>query len=92
MYAKLIDGKLVEAPYNYRGIINYNKYPERMVEDGYKPVENTPIPADGQDEYDYTDEDNPVLVKEATKHYESGWEEQTDKIVQVWNETPRANS
>ena len=86
MYAKLVNGELVEAPYNYRGIINYNKYPERMAEDGYKPVEYTKMPADGQDEYDYTDEENPVLVKEATKHYESNWEEQGDKIVQVWDE------
>lgn len=86
MYAKLMEGNLQEAPYNYRGIINYNKYPERMVEDGYKEVEYTAIPEDGQDEYDYTDEDNPVLIKEATKHYESRWEEIGNKIVQVWQE------
>ena len=86
MYAKLVNGGLKEAPYNYRGIINYNKYPERMVEDGYKPVENTPMPADGIDEYDYSDEDNPVLVKEVAKHYESHWEERGDKIVNVWVE------
>lgn len=86
MYAKLIDGQFSEAPVNYRGIINYNKYPERLAEDGYKPVEYTKMPADGIDEYDYTDEENPVLVKKADKQYEFSWEEREDKIVQVWNE------
>lgn len=92
MYAKLINGELKPAPTNYRGIINYSQYPERMEEDGYKLVEYTPMPEDGRDEYDYSDPDNPVLVKEATKQYDSHWEEQDDRIVRVWDETPRADS
>ena len=83
MYAKLIDGKLVEAPNNYRGIINYNRYPERMVEDGYKEVVQTPIPADGVDKYD---ENTLELIEKASKSYESHYEEQDGRIVQVWNE------
>ena len=92
MFAKLSNGKLREAPANYRGIINYNRYPERMAEDGYKPVENTPMPEDGQEVWDDTDELNPVLVKPAEKHYESHWEERGDKIVKVWDEVAGTNS
>ena len=38
MYSKLINGELVEEQYNYRGIINYNKYPEWMTKDRYTLV------------------------------------------------------
>ena len=83
MYAKLINGKLKPAPTNYRGIINYNRYPEKMIEDGYKQVVYNYMPEDGQNKYD---EITGEVVEEAKKRYESHWEEQDGKIVQVWTE------
>lgn len=35
---KLENGKLVEAPVVYKGIVGYNKNYERMVADGWKPL------------------------------------------------------
>lgn len=83
MYAKLVNGQLVTAPTNFRGIINYCRFPERMVEDGYKPVVYTAMPADGIPEYD---EETLEIVKEAEKSYESSFEETEHEIVQVWHE------
>ena len=80
MYGKLVNGELILAPTNHRGIINYNLYPERMVEDGYKEVINTEIPDDGLDKYNEEGE----LIEQATKSYTSHYEEQEDKIVKVW--------
>lgn len=37
MMYKLIDGRLVEAPVVYKGIVGYNKNYERMFADGWKP-------------------------------------------------------
>lgn len=37
MMYKLIDGKLVEAPVVWKGIVGYNKNLERLVSDGWKP-------------------------------------------------------
>lgn len=38
MYAKLIDGNLVQAPTNYAGVSNFNQDEALMLEHGYKPV------------------------------------------------------
>ena len=38
MMYKLENGKLVEAPVVYKGIVGYNKNYERMVADGWKPL------------------------------------------------------
>ena len=83
MYAKLVNGELIPAPTNYRGIINYNRYPEKMVEDGYKPVEYTDMPDDGKDKYD---DETLEVIEKAKKTYESQYQEKNDKIVQVWKE------
>lgn len=41
MMYKLIDGKLVEAPVVWKGIVGYNKNLERLVADGWKPLITT---------------------------------------------------
>ena len=82
MYAKLVNGELIPAPTNFRGVINYNRFPERMIEDGYKPVERSVIPEDGLDKYD----ENGELIEKASKSYESQYQEKKNKIVQVWKE------
>lgn len=41
MMYKLIDGKLVEAPAVWKGIVGYNKNLERLVADGWKPLITT---------------------------------------------------
>lgn len=38
MMYKLENGKLIEAPVVYKGIIGYNKDLERLVADGWKPL------------------------------------------------------
>jgi hypothetical protein len=83
MYGKLVNGELVPAPKNFRGIINYNLYPARMVEDGYKPVVYTQIPADGVDEID---ENTLEVLKKAEKKYKSTFKENSRAITQVWVE------
>lgn len=35
---KLENGKLIEAPVVYKGIVGYNKDLERLVKDGWKPL------------------------------------------------------
>ena len=82
MYAKLINGELIPAPTNYRGIINYNRFPERVSEDGYKLVEYSEIPEDGLDKYG----DDGELIEKASKTYESHYEDAGNKIVQIWKE------
>lgn len=88
MYAKLVDGKLVEAPNNYRGIINYNKYPERMVEDGYKEVVFTNMPSDGYDEYDM---ESGELIRKAQVKYKAIYIDAPNQIQQAWVEDNEAS-
>lgn len=74
MYAKLIDGRLVEAPYYYRkenkDIFGYNRAENAnmMKTDGWKPVAETPRP-----------EEMIAPVK--------SYVEEENKIVCVWKET-----
>lgn len=74
MYAKLIDGQLVEAPYYYRkenkDIFGYNRAENAnmMKTDGWKPVAETPRP-----------EEMIAPVK--------SYVEEENEIVCVWQET-----
>lgn len=74
MYAKLIEGELVEAPYYLKlegkEIFGYNldSNAEMLLEDGYKPVVDAPQPAG---------------MIQPTKM----WEEQEDQIVAKWVDT-----
>ena len=83
MYAKLINDELIPAPTSYRGIINYNKYPERMAEDDYKEVVYSDMPKDGYAEYN---EETGELIKEAEKVYKAKYTIKKNKIVQTWIE------
>ena len=74
MYAKLIEGELVEAPYYMKiedkEIFGYNmdSNAEMLLEDGYKPVADVP---------------QPIGMIQPTKL----WEEQEDQIVAKWVDT-----
>lgn len=74
MYGKLIDGELQIAPkkLNGDGVVVYNPPAEMYIAQGWKPVEYTEQPGDPPSGY----------------YYESGWEEQTEAIVQTWTLTP----
>ena len=74
MYGKLIKGELQIAPkkLNGDGVVVYNPPAEMYLEQGWKPIEYTEQPDDPPSGY----------------YYESGWEEQTDEIVQIWTLTP----
>ena len=43
-YAKLIEGKIEDAPQNKDGVINYNLDVDLMIADGYKPLIKAEIP------------------------------------------------
>ena len=70
MYAKLQNGILRSAPrtITWNGCTVNNPSADKLVELGYKPVRYT---------------DMPVEVVEG-KHYESGWTEEENEIVQTW--------
>lgn len=70
MYAKLQNGLLRSAPktVTWNGCTVNNPSADKLVELGYKPVRYT---------------DMPVEVVEG-KHYESGWTEEENEIVQTW--------
>lgn len=70
MYAKLKSGILRSAPktVQWRNCTVCNPGPEQLAELGYKPVVYT---------------DMPTEVVEG-KHYESGWTEEENEIVQTW--------
>ena len=70
MYGKLIDGELQIAPkkLNGDGVVVYNPPAEMYLAQGWKSVAYTEQPDDPPAGY----------------YYESGWEEQTDAIVQTW--------
>lgn len=74
MYGKLIDGFIHYAPLklNGDGVVVYNPPAEMYLEQGWKPVEYIEQPVDPPAGYSY----------------ESGWEEQTEAIVQTWTLTP----
>ena len=70
MYGKLIEGNLQIAPkkLNGDGVVVYNPPSEMYITQGWKPVEYTEQPDDPPAGY----------------YYESGWEEQTNAIIQTW--------
>ena len=73
MYGKIVDGRLVEAPYHIqKGNTHYFGYndednAEMLLADGYKPVERTPVPEDLR---------QPV----SAYYYHLG------KIIEIWSE------
>ncbi len=70
MYGKLINDELKIAPSKLPGdgVTVYNPPAEMYLAQGWKPVTFTEPPGDPPEGY----------------HYESGWEEQTEEIVQTW--------
>ena len=75
MRAKLIDGKLVDAPLKIQREIDdeqyvtYNPTDEMLAEQGWLPVVETPIPGDAPEGW----------------HYEKTYTEEGGKIIQGWN-------
>ena len=70
MYGKLIDDMLIGAPRRLSGdgVTVYNPPAEMLLAAGYKPVTFTDVPDDAPEGY----------------HYEAGWAETADAIVQSW--------
>lgn len=70
MYGKIIDNELTLAPSKLPGdgVTVYNPPAEMYLAQGWKPVTFTEPPDDPPEGY----------------YYESGWEEQTEEIVQTW--------
>lgn len=70
MYAKLQNGILKRAPktVTWRNCTVCNPGPEQLTELGYKPVRYTDMPENTTE----------------GKHYESGWTEEENEIVQTW--------
>lgn len=70
MYAKLENGILRSAPrtVQWNGCTVNNPSADKLVKLGYKPVRYTDMPMENVE----------------GKHYESGWTEEENEIVQTW--------